>query len=133
MKFQDKAFLNRIIGAITKPIMTILQVALIALLVPLTVMAEEPPPKDPKIQLPDYYPERFDKVGELRNLSLSDRMLYMNASKFKLKPEVRVYLLDSPMASLAQLKSKMVIGIQFNSAKEITGIWVLPVKMHHPS
>ena len=133
MKCQNKLFLNRIISAITKPLIKVLQVALIALLVPLSVLAEEPPPKEPQIQLPDYYPDRFDKVGELRSLSLSDRMLYMNASKFKLKPEVRVYLLDSPMASLAQLKSKMVIGIQLNSAKEITGIWVLPVKMHHPS
>lgn len=105
----------------------------LAVLLTSTGVAEEPPPKNPAIELPSYYPKQFHKVGVLRNLSTSTKTLYMNASKFKLKPEVRVYLLNSPMASLAQLKPKMVIGIQYDDAKKVTGIWVLPVEMHHPS
>lgn len=94
---------------------------------------EEPPLKEKKPQLPDYYPQHFDKVGVFRSLSRANKSLFMDASRYSIKEGARVFLLTSKIASLSHLKSEMIIGLKLDDKRQITEIYVLPPKAHKPS
>ncbi|MES9962456.1 MAG: hypothetical protein ABW116_02860 [Candidatus Sedimenticola sp. 20ELBAFRAG] len=87
--------------------------------------------------LPAYYPEVYEGMGRLQKVSLGERAVTIDATRYLLARNVAISTLDFEHAVLSMLKPGMEVGYllsakRFNGYRVITRIvqfpqgWVIP-------
>jgi hypothetical protein len=87
--------------------------------------------------LPEYYPDHFDRTGVIQRLRMQGNRLLINATRYKLDPNVHVYTLHTRFGTMHSLRKNMAVGFTLRPARVdeqvISEIWELPpdsVKLH---
>jgi hypothetical protein len=82
-----------------------------------------------KGDLPDYYPQHFDKAGVFQDID-SDGRVIINATAYTLGSNAVVHTLRDEYGSINNLRDDMELGFNMHNPsskrKVITEIWILP-------
>ena len=94
------------------------------------VFADRPSRKHDLSQVPQYYPEVFQQEGIIQDLDKSDKVIVVNARKYKLADGIKVHTLRDEYGSINSLKTGANIAFKVANVEKnespITEIWILP-------
>ncbi len=80
--------------------------------------------------LPDYYPERFDRIGTLDDIDLDRRVMIINDVTIPIAIDLRVHNLNTRFSTARSLVPGMNVGFGTTGSRGLSGavsdLWVLP-------
>lgn len=86
--------------------------------------------------LPDYYPEQFDRWGVIDQLDLGNLVIVVNDQNIHVARNLQVHTLNTRFATGQSLQPGMKIGFGTSGSRALSGavseVWVLPADYTAP-